>query len=342
MKTSTNASPWDPLIHAHLDNVLDEAGQAEFSVLMLESAAARKRFWELAEIHSLASAAFRHESADMKLATSNRAKHKPVRWLQWRPLAQAAVGVLLGVLSTSVVLAFGYPGPVKRSLPLANPGFEPPAQLPHQLINQSTVRLTGEWVGAAAITEGNQQGIQPVEGRQMLRFKLSMLEPGKHSLKLKESEVVRSSGVLQIIDLRPWRQELANGMAMVEWSAAFNGVLEPVLRKNSYRIGIRAYVQTPDGGRTSQEPLPVPNGMTQVAYDTSWTMMDNDPSKWQRLSGHMLLPARTDFIQIALRIFQYDSSGMPIEPKDIWHFVDDVHFNLITTADDSLAAAPRP
>jgi len=99
-----NEPHWEHLIHGHLDDALTEPEQAEFESLMIESASARRRFWELAEVHGLAREAARlawAEDAAHEAPTGFRSEgSKLTRWLQWRPLwaAAAAVLVLVGVL----------------------------------------------------------------------------------------------------------------------------------------------------------------------------------------------------------------------------------------------------
>ena len=99
-----NEPHWEHLIHSHLDDALTEPEQAEFESLMIESASARRRFWELAEVHGLAREAARlawAEDAAHEAPTGFRSEgSKLTRWLQWRPLwaAAAAVLVLVGVL----------------------------------------------------------------------------------------------------------------------------------------------------------------------------------------------------------------------------------------------------
>jgi hypothetical protein len=54
-----NEDHGDHLIHGHLDDTLSALERSEFETLMLESAVARRRFWQLAEVHGLAREAVR-------------------------------------------------------------------------------------------------------------------------------------------------------------------------------------------------------------------------------------------------------------------------------------------
>jgi hypothetical protein len=86
------------------------------------------------------------------------------RWLQWRPLAAAAAGIVFGMLCTSVVFAYVAPS-LGKVTTLLQEGFE-----------SNSVKLrsdfpseTGVWGGGLARVVQGVDGVAPPEGRQMLR-----------------------------------------------------------------------------------------------------------------------------------------------------------------------------
>jgi hypothetical protein len=80
-----NPERLDHLIHAHLDETLDAAGRAELEAELLASAAARRRFWALAEVHGLAG-----DAARVAWGEAERPRRSYLaRW--WLPLAAAIV-----------------------------------------------------------------------------------------------------------------------------------------------------------------------------------------------------------------------------------------------------------
>jgi cellulase/cellobiase CelA1/ferric-dicitrate binding protein FerR (iron transport regulator) len=85
----------DALIEDCLEGRLSEADAARLSAELQESPAARTRYWESASIHGLLEHTL--EQASLRVITSQAAP-RPTRWLQWRPLAAAAVFIaLLGI-----------------------------------------------------------------------------------------------------------------------------------------------------------------------------------------------------------------------------------------------------
>ncbi len=115
-----NEPHWDHLIQHYLDDALNGSELAEFESLMLESASARRRFWELAEIHGVARESARlawvHDEAEASLPDRLRTSpnltmeqktesmvppqqtelKRHVGWLSWRPLAAAACVSVIG------------------------------------------------------------------------------------------------------------------------------------------------------------------------------------------------------------------------------------------------------
>lgn len=325
-----NESPLDMLIHAYFDSTLDEAGQGEFAKIMVESEAARHRFWELAEIHGLAQDACRAAAAAGMPITLIPSHCKPLNWVQRHPLAAVAAGVVFGMLSASILLTYGSSWRTKHALPLAHAGFEGPQEPLAKLPVHTNPVQHGVWTGDGEMVEA-RPGTSRVEGKQMLRFLLSSAGPAKY----KPGGVGRGASVTQLIDLRPWRKQIASGTAAVLWSAAFNGDKDADSKKTFYRIDVRACVENP---HIDEDEIPLlqhtgTDGLTHIAHEFSRVVADNDPSKWQTLSGSMALPRKTDFIAIHLRVFQDDYASedfnAPID-EDIWHVADKIQLSLIS------------
>lgn len=213
-----NEPHWDHLIHGHLDDALSASEHAEFEALMLESAAARRRFWELAEVHGLAREAARLTWAeDTDQSVPNKLRNEGARrvWLSWRPLTAAAAGIVFGMFCTAVAFGYSMPRMVERVLSLVNAGFEEPvAPLPDGI----PLRF-GVWSGDISEIVGGQQGIAPHEGQRMFRFLRSDSNDGFLSR-------AYHGNMYQFIDIRPWREAISSGTAVVDWSAWFDCVRE--------------------------------------------------------------------------------------------------------------------
>ncbi len=113
-----NDPHWDQLIHGHLDDALTESERAEFETLMIDSASARRRFWELAEVHGLAGEAARltwAEDAAQEVPMTSMRESAKQSWLQWRPLAAAAA------VAACVIMAATFRKGAEPSLPEPSP-----------------------------------------------------------------------------------------------------------------------------------------------------------------------------------------------------------------------------
>ena len=228
-----NESHWHHLINRHLDDSLTASELMEFESLMLNSAAARRLFWKLAEVHGLA-----RESARLVWGTNEEETPLPevprttpfltlaeerdpmptvqtrtrFGWLTWRPFTAAAAGIVLGMICTSVLFAYVAPLFWKVTT-LLEDGFE---SGPAPLATGVPVEVA-RWGGDYSEVVGEQQGVRPAVGQKMLRFLRGDYEgrdiPSSHS-----------SDVFRLVDVRPYRHEFADGGAVVQLSAIFNAI----------------------------------------------------------------------------------------------------------------------
>jgi ferric-dicitrate binding protein FerR (iron transport regulator) len=137
-----NDPHWDLLINAHLDDALTAAERTEFETLMLESAAARQRFWELAEVHGLAREAARQAWPEETTVTAPLPGLRcrfPVRQL----LAAAAALALLAVAAFLVV------NPGKEPVLVGEPGAGLPA-----ILTVTEIAGSVQWLGEEGLTRG--------------------------------------------------------------------------------------------------------------------------------------------------------------------------------------------
>ena len=89
----------DALIEDCLEGRLSEADAERLSAELQESPEARTRYWESASIHGLLEHTM--QQASLRVITG-QASPKAGRWLQWRPIAAAAAGLVIGLLCASV------------------------------------------------------------------------------------------------------------------------------------------------------------------------------------------------------------------------------------------------
>lgn len=215
-------------------------------------------------------------------------------WLQWRPLTAAAAGLVLGLFSASVVFAYAVPrvGPWAErvlALPLADAGFEEEAAPAAQGV---PVRF-GLWSGDFTESSVAQQGVVPKEGRRMLRFLRA------DSAVSSAAAEKRSSGNLyQVVDMRAWREEIADGQAVVDWSAWYQWV--PGAEETGMEFMTNVWAFT---GTTEILPRNWKEHLYQETAKSSHRMNGEEArGTWRETAGRMTVPADTDFLVIELKV----------------------------------------
>ena len=154
----------EELLLAWEEDALTPAEHAELKQLLATSPEARQRLVEAGVLGQIAASHLvPTRAAAPTLATPARQG--------WRPFTAAAAGLMLGCFSTSMVWALS--GPVWSSglqrllLPLANPGFEQPQELPQTHL----VPVTDQWSGiSTAIVVGGRERPAARSGQRMMKL----------------------------------------------------------------------------------------------------------------------------------------------------------------------------
>lgn len=223
-------------------------------------------------------------------------------WLSWRPLTSAAAGIIAGILTTTIVLA--YTGPkipeVSRiEIPLVDPGFE---QLATPLAKSDSL-ATGLWTGdpTLVVTSGGASA-KPREGRAMLQM-----------LSLESRRFCNIQQVVNVGHLIP-----PNGCAM-ELSAAF--FCDGPARKSRFRMRVRAFAERADELEASAEnPMEFPiadlrRGIRVPPESTQWT------------TGKLELDLPPDTQTLVININAIDLPGTSSADQ----YLDDVKAALLVT-----------
>jgi hypothetical protein len=126
-------------------------------------------------------------------------------WLSWRPLTAAAAGIAFGMFCTSVVFGYVVQRGLEKKTPLAvvQPSFEA-AQIP---LAKGFPDASAHWGGDAAKVVEAENGVQPVEGKFMLR--------------LEASPKGSPRAVYQVFDLASLPSSAGGEMREIEISASF-------------------------------------------------------------------------------------------------------------------------
>ncbi len=325
----------DDLIDLHLNGAISDDERRELEDCIVRSAADRARFWQLAETHVVIHEGLQQGLAPSVAGTSPSSAHCPepiarFNWFKSRQLQAAAAGLVLGSFGASAAWAYvspQLPKLVKHVLAVANGGFEENvAPAP----NGVPVRY-GVWSGDHAALVGAEQGIAPKEGTRMFRFLRS------DSTESSSRGAILNGNIYQVVDVRAFRDEIASGTAVVDWSAWFNSVPDAAKEKSKFVASVWAFAgDTAILPRNWAEKL-----YTEIAYSSSKITADDDPQTWQKISGSMMVPPDADFLVVELKIVPGEPVPVDGAVAFAGHYADDVQLVLRTNARPLLAAAHR-
>lgn len=238
-------------------------------------------------------------------------------WTGWRPLTAAAAGLALGLFSATVVLGYVVPS-FQTRIELFSDSFEAAAT---PMVDGRQPMETGRWGGDFTEITGPTDKIRPASGQHMLRFARAD-HAGAH---LPESF---SSDSFQLLDLRPFKKELAEGTAVVRLSASFNGDLTG--SEGPFSCVLKLYALDADFVRERQTGAFTGSIRERMLANSSSTRvrLDADPATWQKAGNELRLPPETDYLMI--QVGMTNDSKKAAERKDVFpaHYVDRVQVVL--------------
>jgi hypothetical protein len=307
---------WHDLIQRHIAGLTtdEEAAHLQDS-LQRDDAVAQLylRYMNLdvaLEGHASSSASM----SEMLVSPTHGETRRWTSWLSWRPVTAAAAGLVIGLFCASVVFAYVAP-PLGKVVALLDDSFE---SGPAPLVTGIPVE-PGRWSGDFTEVVGEQQGVSPESGKKMLRFLRADYE-GKPN-----AEASRVADIYRLIDVRSYRQELADGSAVVQLSAAFNAFEYPLGETYIGTITIHAL----DAGSVtngSLRALSARDDTSLAVASTGLKRLDRNPESWQRLTGDLRVPANTDFLLIHILI---PAGRGTLEKAGFGgHYIDDVRLTL--------------
>ena len=321
-----NDDPRYELIRRSHDGDATPEELAQLESCLREDAGFREAYVRYVNLDQALVAATKASPAKVKSVPAAR-----FRLLQWRPAAAAAAGLLVGTFCTSLVWAMASPHQVpqvKHLLALANAGFEESvAPLPEGV----PVRH-GVWSGDyAEITEA-QQGIAPKAGRRMLRFLRS------DSAVTPAPDRAAAGNLYQVVDMRRYRAELADGQARVDWSAWFNWVPGQGETVMTYAMNVWTFA-----GDTSILPVNWKEHLYQETAKSGHKLVVSDaPRTWHQITGGMIVPPDTDFLVVELKAIPQEQAGRSGPYRFSGCFADDVQLLLSAGGGTRPVALSRP
>ena len=313
----------DDLIDHHLNGVIDGNELAELEERLLHSAADRERFWKLAEVHSLlherggsggveewgSTGVGAKEIHPSTLRPAPQLPFSPTPALPFSPtpalplspasarrsLISAAIGLLLGLCSASVVWAMAlnqWRVPKTLPLPLFDGGFE----VSDLLGDEGVPTRAGVWGGDFAKVVSSERGVVPVEGRRMLQFLRgdNRLTPADAKSSVAELWQVVD---LQALDLKSEVSSVKKQPAVVEVSAQFNATADTANERLAFAVSVLAF-----SGDVSEMPE-LWRGRRELALAAAdkEEMADSDANQWQKLTAQVTVPPDANLLLVQVR-----------------------------------------
>ncbi len=248
---------------------------------------------------------------DTLMVDSSRAR----TWPLWAPFAATAVGLVIGLFSTSLVYAYFSPG-VRKALTLLEENFE----FGTAPLVTGTPGEAGYWSGDHSEVVGEQQGVKPKNGSRMLRFLRADFE-GKGNL-----QPSRTSSLLRLVDLRPYRHEFQDGSVVAELSAMLNSSVLPIDRSYFGFVQIHA-LDAATAATVNEQHWTELNSSAIALTRSAGVELDRIPSTWQRIDCEQRVPAHTDFLLIEIGLKQMPMTRLPAEFAD--QYLDEVRLSLV-------------
>jgi hypothetical protein len=289
---------WHRLFNAALNDQLSETEKLELAVVLKSSAEARQ-LWYL------------YNDNECSLVEIKIPVKRELSRFTWKPLAAAMAGVVLGMFCASIVFAY-----VSTSLGKVGTLFEDNFESgPAPLVTGVPFEV-GVWSGDYSELVAEQQGVKPAMGTKMLRFLRGDYQgksiPSSHS-----------SDVFQMVDVRPYRSQFADGGSVVQLTAVFNAVYFLADENFSATLTIFAL----DASLVGKEMMKAEKVLSteSLAFSrSSKVMMDRDPATWQKVSNELRLPPGTEYL--LLRMEMSNDTKSPDIRRDSFagHFADKV------------------
>jgi hypothetical protein len=311
----------EELISAYLDGTLDETGSALLASWLKEAPENNQRFTAAVmfdqQVRRAVQAGASQSAAQSFVPAASSSAARRSAWTNWRPLTAAAAGLVLGLFSASLV--FGYVVPsLKTRIELLSDSFESGV---NPAVDGQQPFAPGHWGGDFTEVVGAQGQVKPAEGQRMLRFVRADYE-GHH---LPDSF---SSDSFQLLDLRPYKKEFANGTAVVRLSALFNGELYNA--KGPFACVLKLYALDAELVEERKAGTFTGSIRERMLANSSSTRvrLDADPQTWQKASNELRLPPGTDYLMI--QVGMTNDSKVAGESRDAFaaHFVDRVQVVL--------------
>jgi hypothetical protein len=162
------------------------------------------------------------------------------------------------------------------------------------------------WRTEDALSVGEEFGVQPYKGGNMLRF--SRMEVDVFGKKAEVSELV------SVLDVRSLGANLLNGKAVVKSSVCFNQGVGIADGSTSFALGLHAINRE---GRVS----------VAIAKKETSVTSDVNPETWERVESEIELPEGTHFVVVSLSAQKEGSQSLL--PDLSGHYADGLEIAMV-------------
>ena len=311
------------LISLYLDGRLAPAEKAELESALLSSASVRSQFWSETKLHEqlrvveqevYASDPPKAPDSDRLRALPNASLRGNIAWLN-RPLIGAAACIVLSALCTSAVWAYaGQRHAAKsRALIIANPSFESSAQMAPNGIPG----VAGKWSGDFSKIVTAENGVQPHNGKEMLRFLRA------DNALAKQGSLNYVAEAVQVVDLRPFRSELSSGTVQIDITGWFASIPAEGQQFN-FLIKAATFPGDPKDAPALWEDL-AHSGLSMVQQQLPAA---GNPTDWKPLVVSIPVPSTADFLVFECGVLRRDPRAAEGTAEFPGHYVDDVSLRL--------------
>ncbi|MFM7604896.1 MAG: hypothetical protein ACKO8Z_06815, partial [Prosthecobacter sp.] len=228
----------------------------------------------------------------------------------------AAAGLVIGMFCTSMMFGFGVSRSLEKVVSLLQESFESgPAPLVTGVPPEPNL-----WSGDYSEVVGAQQGVNPAQGKKMVRVLRSDYD-GKTS-----SKPSKQGDLMRIVDVRPFLREANGGDVVITLSALFNAAPFPEAERYDGAVYLYAL-----GQLSSTEESLLEDALAHS--HGGCRPLDRDPATWQRASARLLLPPGTERVLLKVSFSPMPAGGTSLLPLPdhitfAGHFVDDVRASI--------------
>ena len=319
------------LVARCLDGLGTAADVSRLEARLAADPAFRDRWLELATIDALLAQRIREETtrdvawslpaepptdARSLQTVSRDATPAARRFARWLPFVAGAVGLAVGGLFATAVWAMVAPHAPTVIRILAE-SFESGDQpgvtgLPDR---------TGIWSGDYVDLVPAQSGVSPASGSRMLRFLRADFEG-------KPMEDGFACNTLRLIDLWPYRRQIAGGTLVAQISAVFNTQADAGDQRDQAGVAAAALDASMalDGSMRTGIDLP----RRSLAYASCKHVdLDRDADTWQEGVVELRLPPQTEFLLVNVGVNELPAISPGKPAVFAGHYCDDIRVSLV-------------